>query len=408
MIVAGVFADVEGVWRGQVLLRAGKIAQTKRAELGTLGTPTHAFADDCLIFAGMGDIHIHAREDVTGLECHKETFATASAAALTGGVVHVADMPNNKKPPVDDDSYQAKRNLVDRYRLPVHFTLYAGIGPDTSPLSIAVPYKAYMGPSVGHLFFSSLDDIDRALTRYQGCDVSFHCEDPILLDKHKQAATHELRRPPECELSATHFALHMIEKHKLRGKLCHYSVGEGLPAIRAAKQRGLPVTVEVTPHHLFFDTTNITETNRPWMQMNPPLRSLADREAMLDAVRDGTIDYLATDHAPHTLAEKTAPGGHSGQPHLDTYGAFVSWLLVDQKIKPERVAELCSANPGKFVEPYVSTPFGRLQEGYTGRLTVINLNQPTTITKEMLKTKCAWSPFEGFTFPGRVEQVIMG
>ncbi len=215
-----------------------------------------------------------------------------------------------------------------------------------------------MGPSVGHLFFSSLDDNDRALTRYQGCDVSFHCEDPILLDKHKQAATHELRRPPECELSATHFALHMIEKHKLRGKLCHYSVGEGLPAIRAAKKRGLPVTVEVTPHHLFFDTTNITETNRPWMQMNPPLRSPADRAAMLDAVRDGTIDTSQpiTPHIRWLRKPRRAviPASHT----LDTYGAFVSWLVVDQKIKPERVAELCSANPGKFVEPYVSTPFG--------------------------------------------------
>src|SRR5262249_7652270 len=150
----------------------------------------------------MGDVHIHAREDITGHECYKETFATASAAALHGGVLHVADMPNNVAAPIDDASYAVKRQLIDRYHLPVTFTLYAGIGPGTKPLSHAVPYKAYMGPSVGNLFFSNLEELDRTLANYVGRPVSFHCEDPILLEKHKGAATHELRRPAECELSA--------------------------------------------------------------------------------------------------------------------------------------------------------------------------------------------------------------
>src|SRR5205807_8237978 len=101
-------------------------------------------------------------------------------------------------------------------------------------------------------------------------------------------------------------------RHGRTGKLCHSSVGEGLPLIRAARARGLPVTAEVTPHHVFFDTSVLTEANRPWMQMNPPLRGPADREAMLEALRDGTADYLATDHAPPTAGE-TERGG-AGQP----------------------------------------------------------------------------------------------
>src|SRR5262249_10941624 len=153
----------------------------------------------------------------------------------------------------------------------------------------------------------------------RGRNVSFHCEEPLLLEQHASAPTHEARRPPECELSATQFALALIQRYGLRGKLCHYSVGAGLEQIRRARTQGLPVTAEVTPHHLYFDTTSITDVNRPWMQMNPPLRSPADREAMVEALRDGTIDYLATDHAPHTVAEKLK--GASGQPHLDTYGA---------------------------------------------------------------------------------------
>ncbi len=341
IVVEGLLADIDGVRPGQVVIENGVIVAVGEK----LAAPEHVFGDDCLIFAGMGDIHIHAREDVSGKDTHKETFATAAAAALHGGVVHVADMPNNPIAPIDDASYQAKENLLAQARLPVTFTLYAGIGPGTRPLHRSVPYKAYMGPSVGDLFFRSLEELDQALAHYRGQNVSFHCEDPILLDKHRLALTHELRRPAECELSATRFALGLVEKYSLKGKLCHYSVKEGLPLIRAAKAQGLPVTAEVTPHHLFFDTTTITERNRGWMQMNPPLRSPADRLAMLEALRDGTADYLATDHAPHTLAEKEK--GISGQPHLDTYGPFVTWLLAEAGFSPERVGGHLLGQPGR-------------------------------------------------------------
>lgn len=401
MIVEGRLADIDGVRSGQIQIEDGLITA-----IGTdLGRPDHVFGDSCLIFAGMGDIHIHAREDVSGQHKYKETFATASAAALHGGVVHVADMPNNPVAPIDDATYQAKEQLVRAGNLPVTFTLYAGIGPGTRPLQRTVPYKAYMGPSVGDLFFSTLEDLDRTLASYRGQAVSFHCEDPVLLERHRSAPTHELRRPPECELSATRFALAMVEKYGLTGKLCHYSVKEGLPLIRAAKERGLPVTAEVTPHHVFFDTAMITEQNRGWMQMNPPLRSPADRAAMLDALRDGTADYLATDHAPHTLAEKER--GMSGQPHLDTYGAFVTWLLVEQGFLPERIAALCSANPGEFVNPYCREKYGRLQPGYVGSLTVLDQRRPTTVRREDLRTRCGWSPFEEITFPGSVVAVFI-
>lgn len=402
IIVEGRFADVDGVREGQMLIEMGVIREMALR----IGVPDHGFSDDCLIFAGMGDIHIHAREDITGRDCYKETFRTASAAALNGGVVHVADMPNNPVAPVDDASYNSKRNLVDQYDLPVYFTLYAGIGPGTKPLRRPVPYKAYMGPSVGDLFFSSLEQLDQTLTHYRGQAVSFHCEDPVLLEKHRGAATHELRRPAECELSATRFALQMVEKHSLTGKLCHYSVGEGLPLIREAKAKGLAVTAEVTPHHVYFDTAMITTENRPWMQMNPPLRLPSDREAMLQALRDGTADYLATDHAPHTADEKFH--GISGQPHLDTFGPFAAWLLLEQGFTPERIAAICSANPGEFVNRYCKQKFGRLQPGYVGSMTVLNLKRPVTITRDKLKTLCGWSPFEGVTFPGSVEAVLVG
>lgn len=377
------------------------------AEVGCdLGRPDVEFGDDCLIFAGMGDIHIHARDDVSESQTYKEDFTTAAAAAINGGVVHVADMPNNPTAPIDDESYAAKQQHLESRNVPIQITLYAGIGPDTHPLSKPVPYKAYMGPSVGDLFFTSLEQLDGVLSQYRGCNVSFHCEDPVLLESHKDAPTHEQQRPPECEFSATKFALAMIEKYDLTGKLCHYSVEEGLPLIRAAKEKGLRVTCEVTPHHLFFDESQITPDNRGLMQMNPPLRKQGDREAMLAGLKDGTLDYVATDHAPHTLEENAK--GISGQPHLDTFGAFATWLIAEQGFTPERVGEICAENPGRFVNPYTAPrKFGLIEPGYVASLTVLNMQRPVLIERQNLKTKCGWSPFEGVTFPGSIEAVYV-
>jgi dihydroorotase len=402
MLISGQLVSPEGIRTGQVRFNGGTIDAVGPA----LGKPDYEFGDDSLIFAGMGDIHIHARDDVSQAETYKEDFCAAARAALHGGVVHVADMPNNRVAPIDDASYRGKQEHLRRRNVPIQVTLYAGIGPGTRPLSFPVPYKVYMGPSVGDLFFTTLGQLDATLAGYRGCDVSFHCEDPVLLEAHRHAATHEERRPAECEVSATRFALQMIEKYGLTGKLCHYSVGVGLPLIRAARKRGLKVTCEVTPHHLYFDTGDITDANRGLMQMNPPLRGAADRLAMLAALRDGTLDYLATDHAPHTLEEKAR--GISGQPHLDTYGAFVTWLILKQGFRPEQAAAFCSESPGQFINPYtVPRRFGRIEPGYVASLTVLNLARPVTIRREELSTKCGWSPFEGVTFPGSVEAVFL-
>ena len=360
-----------------------------------------------LIFPGFGDLHVHARQDAGGSQNYKEDFATAAAAAVAGGVTHFADMPNNPVAPIDDTSFWGKQKLA--VNAPVHVTLYGGIGPATSPLSFAVPYKVYMGPSVGDLFFSSQGQLEQALARYRGQDVSFHCEDPEVLERHKDELSHESRRPAAAELAATDFALEMIEKYQLRGKLCHYSTKDGLPKITAAKQNGLTVTCEVTPHHLYFDRSMLTDDNRLWLQMNPPLRTPEDRLALIEALRRGDIDYLATDHAPHTKEEKLQ--GTSGVPHLDTYGPFAAWLMSEHNFTPQDIARVCAYNPGRFVKPYLpavlGAGFGEIRPGFVGSLTIIDPDNPLTVTAQALKTKCGWSPFEGRTFPGRVKYTII-
>lgn len=139
--------------------------------------------DQSVIFSGFGDIHVHAREDETKKHIYKEDFHSAGLAAINGGVIHIADMPNNPSPPVNDETYLRKQELADRS--PIRITLYAGIGPKTKPLTLHVPYKAFMGPSVGELFFHSNEQLEDTIRQYEGKNVSFHCEDPEVLEKNK-------------------------------------------------------------------------------------------------------------------------------------------------------------------------------------------------------------------------------
>ena len=360
-------------------------------------------SDDNLIFPGFGDIHIHAREDNSGKDNYKEDFTSAGKAAVNGGVIHVADMPNNPVPPVDDQSYTEKEKLTRKS--PIHITLYAGIGPNTKPLKRDVPYKVFMGPSIGELFFKDNQSLEDTIQNYRGENVSFHCEDPEILEKSKKESTHEDRRPKEAEILATEFALYLIKKYNLRGKLCHYSTGEGLRRINEAKKSGVNVTCEVTPTHLFFDRTMLTEENYKWFQMNPPLRDPIDKEILLEAVRNGEIDYLATDHAPHSIEEKKK--GISGISQLDTYSLFVTYLLNSKKIEPTTIAKIASKNPGDFVNPYLGGKygkgFGKIEVGYSASFTVLNLKTPFIFKKEHIRSKSNWSPFENFEFPGSIQ-----
>ena len=159
-------ADFEG--SVEIDTNTGLIASvgpaTGNSDIDTIG---------CIIFPGFGDLHVHAREDVTGLQNYKEDFATLASAAIHGGVTHVADMPNNIVASVDDAKYAAKEQLTAAS--PIHITLYGGIGPSTTPLARHVPYKAFMGPSVGDLFFASQEQLEEAIASYRGQNVSFHC-----------------------------------------------------------------------------------------------------------------------------------------------------------------------------------------------------------------------------------------
>jgi dihydroorotase len=390
-------------------------------EVGELKVPQqqldYYFNDDCLLFAGMGDVHIHAREDVSGEHTYKEDFTSALAAMMNGGVLYDGDMPNNPIPPIDDNSYQAKFSL-SHTKTCGHIWHYAGIGPGTKPLSYPVPYKVYMGPSIGELYFKDLAVLDETLKHYQGQWVSFHCEDPEVLEEHKNRPTHHERRPIKAEAFATRDALMLIEKYKLKGKLCHYSSHEGLKMVREARQRGVDVSLEVTPQHLYFDMDHLEEKSWKSYQMNPPIRFEEDRQALLAALKNGEIEYLATDHAPHTKEEKEK--GISGLTGLDTYGPFVCWL-IKEGLDPRLIAKVTAENPGSFFNHFLpswrklmpsydsyGSGLGFLQEGFRANFTILNTASELPITENYLKTKVAHSPFLGVTLPGKVESLFVG
>lgn len=393
---------VDSLWEaprwGQVEIRGGKIAR-----VGDLGLrPDLKMADHQLVFPGFVDVHVHLRQG----DEYKEDFQTATRAALQGGVTCMWDMPNNPVPPRSYDDLQLKRSLVAD--LPIDIGFYLGVGPGTRPDPRHRHYKAFMGPSIGPLFFHDDQDLAEATQHYAGCRLTLHCEDPVMLRELASQPAHEDQRPPLAEQKAILTALRLGKEHGLRLHVAHLSQPHSLDTLERAQsdfapdELGLPGVVwESTPHHLFFDRDNRSQFERnAFLKMNPPLRPPAERAALLEAFLAGRIHFLSTDHAPHTVAEKST-SNPSGVPLLDTYGAFACWLL-QQGLSPTQLARHACHWPGLFT----ALPVGRLEPGYHGHLAVLDLQQPWTVRAEDIHSKCAWSPFEGVTLPGRVALTV--
>lgn len=417
------------------------------------------FGDDCFIFPGMGDIHIHAREDQTGDQCYKEEYRTAGNAALNGGVVHVSTMPNTLIPLTRGEHFDWHRDRIKELHHPVSMLNYVGIGEGTRPIGAPgdYPYKAFFGKSVGDLTFYDEHELEDALQHYRGHDVSFHVEYEPIIETHADGLTHSDRRPVSAVNEGLRLLLPLIEKYEINAKLCHWSTGgDSFDMINEhryrATQQGLPyTTVEVSPLHLLFDTSMTDIDPSLWLkiQMNPAIQTPEHREALLEGLRSGFIDYLATDHAPHTLEEKhtafrkfhsefpkmsneeianhlsqmrpdlfkktCCENGMSGAPWLDTYAAVTTKLMDEYGFTPQDIACVTGFNPGVFVNQYLDNQFstyfgkgfGRIAPGYVGSLTVINTKTPHTVSRSNLQTKVGWSPLEGMSFPGGLEAIII-
>jgi carbamoyl-phosphate synthase/aspartate carbamoyltransferase/dihydroorotase len=331
-------------------------------------------ANQLVRLPGLVDVHTHMR--VPGGE-HKEDFHTGTAAALVGGFTTVLAMPNTTPPLVTSENYDIAQQVVKQKALcDVH--LYAGASsahvaelPALSDKAAAL--KMYIDQTYGPLRVNDLETLQACFQTWPKDKViAMHAEGPSIAMGIGLAQTYQ--RP-------VHF--------------CHVSRRAEIELIAEAKAQGLPVTCEVTPHHLFLNEKDAARLG-PQGDMRPTLASPSDVDALWDHIHD-TIDCIATDHAPHTLTEKMNPaGGPPGVPGLETALPLMLTAVSEGKISLERVVDLMANNPREIFN-LPTQPETWIE---------IDPEQEYILTPERLQTKCHWSPFSEFTFRGKVLNVV--
>jgi dihydroorotase len=392
---------------GDILLRNGKIESVG----GTIGTPDGATVVDCagqVVSPGVIDVHCHLREP--GRE-DVETIATGARAAAAGGFTAVCAMPNTD--PVTDN--QAAIGFVLKQGRAANAARVYPIG------AISIGEKgerlAEFGEMVGAGAVAVSDDgkpvvsaqLMRTALEYArafGIPVADHCEEPTLADGGAMneglvSARLGLKGiPAEAEEIMAIRDILLARRTGGHVHLCHMSTRGSVELIRWGKDRGINVTAEVCPHHISLTEDEVEGYNTN-AKMNPPLRSLADVEALQQAVKDGTIDVIATDHAPHHYDEKErefsdAPNGIVG---LETALAVnLTWLVTPGIISLATLVDKMACAPAKLFH----LPGGNLRKGTIADVTVFDPNRQWTVDPTRFKTKGRNTPYAGRTLSGVV------
>lgn len=323
---------------------------------------------------GLTDVHTHLR--VPGGE-HKEDFATGTAAALAGGFTLILAMPNTSPPLAIPEVLRETRQKAQR-AIHCDVGLFAGASPDyldhlPDLASHAVALKIYLNETFGPL---RVEDLPTLMTCFQTWPrskvIAMHAEGQSVAVGIGLAATYQ--RP-------VHF--------------CHVSRKAEIELIAAAKQQGLPITCEVTPHHLFLTQAH-TELLGPLVDMRPKLAPQADVDALWSHINT-TIDCIATDHAPHTLAEKHSPNPPPGVAGLETALPLMLTAVQKGRLTLDRLIELMATNPRRI--------FGLPEQPDT--YVEVDPQAQYTISNQELQTKCGWTPFDGMTVTGQVQRVVL-
>jgi dihydroorotase len=330
-------------------------------------------ADKISRLSGLADVHVHLR--VPGGE-HKEDFRSGTAAALAGGITTVLAMPNTKPPLVTLDAWRAAQQQAKAEALcDVH--LFAGASPDHMDElqglgREAVGLKVYLDQTYGPLRVTDLLTLLECFRNWPKAKmIAMHAEGQSIAIGLGLAAA--FGRP-------VHF--------------CHVSRKEEIELIAAAKERGLPITCEVTPHHLF-----LTQADLPRLgslgDMRPRLAEQADVDALWSHINT-TVDCIATDHAPHTLEEKMGSEPPPGVPGLETALPLMLTAVAEGRLTMTRLVELMAHNPRRI--------FSLPQQPDTW----VEIDPEATypLSNQGLYTKCGWSPFSGMTVHGQVRCVI--
>jgi dihydroorotase len=399
-----------------VLIEHGTIARIGK-DLPVDGAEVFEVKRGWIVTPGLVDIHVHLREP--GQE-HKETVASGAAAAVAGGFTAVACMPNTD--PVNDHAGITEfilKKAAEAHRARVYPIGAVSIGSKGEQLAELGEQK-----TAGCVAFT--DDgrpvatalLMRRALEYAGMlgvPVINHCEDPSLkgdgvAHEGYVAAKLGLRGiPGEAESIMVERDISLAELSGAHVHIAHMSARQSLRAVRAGKERGVRVTCEVAPHHFTLTDDSLDgpvkyDTN---LKMNPPLRAAADRDAMLEGIADGSVDVIATDHAPHHVDEKMvefdlAPFGIVG---LETAVPIVFERLVHPgRISLRRMVELLSRNPARLL----NVPGGTLGEGAPADITILWPDMASTIEAARLVSKSKNTPFDRWHFTGGVVATIVG
>ncbi|MFB6219163.1 MAG: dihydroorotase [Halobacteriaceae archaeon] len=375
--------------RRDVLVRDGNIEAVGE---GLDGAPA-IDARGRLLLPGMVDAHVHFREPGAP---HKETWATGSRSAAAGGVTTVVDQPNTDPPTVTGRAVEEKAGLAARSL--VDYGINGGVTPDWEPDSLfAAPVLAlgevFLADSTGEMGIDAdlfADAAERAAAA--GVTVTVHAEDEQRFDdaarERSDADAWSAFRTAEAEIAAVERALAVGDATGVDLHLAHTSTPEAVDRAAAAG-----ATCEVTPHHLFLSRADLPELGT-FGRMNPPLRSAERRAALFERVADGTVDMVATDHAPHTRAEKDASiwDAPSGVPGVETALPLLLAAAGRGELSYERVRDLTAAAPARVFD---LPGKGRIEAGRDADLALFDADETTDIRGEQLHSKCGWTPFEG-------------
>jgi len=399
---------------------------------------------------GLIDCHVHFREP--GLE-HKATMHTEATAALSAGIGCVCEMPNTIPPTVTIAALADKVRraaLIDGCTLKFFFgvteaahlltlrDLWTGSSMELKKLKHhCCGLKLYLDHSTGNQKVDGgiVDDVFKTCAELK-IPLVAHCEDVEMNAEAKTRvetrasrvssdisqsvstqtiALHSHMRPPESEAKSISQALVLAKKYGTPFHIAHLSTALGIDLVRKAKKEKISVTCEVAPHHLFL-TTDDYEKLGSLGKMNPPLRSAADRDALWAGIADGTVDCISTDHAPHTLEEKTtgeplsAPSGVPGVetmlPLLLSIAAKTTphsqFSILNCQLSYADILRLCFTNPNRIFG--LGQP--SIEQGSRARIAIVDPKKEWILEGKNLKTQCGWTPFEGWSITGKVERVI--
>ena len=397
VLKGGTVVNQDGTGVRDIGVRAGRVASIGAIEAGKAAEVIDA--KGLHILPGVIDTQVHFREP--GLE-HKEDLETGSRAAVLGGVTAVFEMPNTR-PPTTSAEALADKVARARGRMLCDFAFYVGATRDNiealaglERLEGAAGVKVFAGSSTGDLLVDDEESLERILTRIRRRSA-YHSEDEVRLKarmglrREGDPSSHPEWRDAEAALISTKRLVRLAETLKKRVHILHVSTADEMAFLAGHKDWA---SVEVTPHHLTLVAPDCYRELGSYAQMNPPVRDEAHRRAIWEALANGVVDVLGSDHAPHTREEKehAYPASHSGMTGVQTLVPVMLDHVNAGRLSLERFVDLTSAGPQRL---FGIRGKGRIAVGYDADLTVVDLKRKETITNDWIASRCGWTPYHG-------------